>query len=91
MTQTVANNTQYIFRYYIMWTGSYNNGFNMGGTGVSKFRIQTNNGAWQEIGLLDFVSYPSPNVLTITNRYKAAGRQTVIELQWSSNINAGPG
>lgn len=91
MIQTVAINTQYIFRYYIMWTGNYNNGFNMGGPGVSKFRIQTYTTSWQEIGYLDFVPYPSPNVLTITNRYPAAARQTVIDLQWTSNINANPG
>lgn len=91
MTQTVAISTQYIFRYYVMWTGNYNNGFNMGGTGVSKFRIYTYTNTWQENGYLDFVPYPSPNVLTINNRYKAAGRQTVLDLQWSSNINAGSG
>ncbi len=91
ITQTVAINTQYIFRYQIIWTGSYNNGFNMGGTGVSKFMLNTYTGTWQEIGLLDFVSYPSPYVITIKNRYTAAGKQTVLDLFWVSNIDIVPG
>jgi hypothetical protein len=91
ITQTVAISTQYLFKYQIIWTGNYDNGFNMGGTGVSKFIIETYAGAWQEVGLLDFVSYPSPYVITIKNRYTAAGKPTVLDLFWVSNIDIYPG
>lgn len=43
------------------------------------------------MGYYDFVPYPNPKVLTIKNRYTAAGRPTVLDLSWSSDVNIGPG
>jgi hypothetical protein len=88
MTQSATINIQYIFRYYVYFTDPYYNGFVMGGTGVSRFWITTvHSGTTQEVGYYDFVPYPQPNVITINNRYTAAGKQTVLDLSWTSNID----
>jgi hypothetical protein len=43
------------------------------------------------VGYFDFVPYPSPFGLTITNRYPAAGQLTMLDLQLLPNINISPG
>lgn len=87
MSQSINTNIQYIFRYTVYFTDPYYNGFVTGGTGVSRFWMTTYHGSIQEIGYNDFITYPQPNVLTINNRYTAAGRQTVLDLSWTSNID----
>lgn len=88
--QSAVTSIQYLFRYTI-----YNvnpNGFISGGTGVSRFWIVTQHtGTYQEVGYYDFVPYPKPNILTIKNRYTAAGRQTVLDLSWVTNVDLNTG
>lgn len=90
MTQSATVGIQYLFRYNVY--NSNPNGFIVGGPGVSRFWITTVDGSTvQEVGYFDFVPYPQPNVLTINNRYTAAGRQTVLDLSWTSNVDISSG
>lgn len=100
MTQTVAINIDYIFRYTIHFsdpTYSNLNGFydNSGGANrivSSRIWIKTYyNSAWYDVGYYDFVYYPEPIVLTIKNRYTAATHQTVLDLSWVNNIDISTG
>lgn len=85
MTQTITTSVQYVYRYYVY--NSIPNGFIAGGVGVSRFWITTqSSGIYYEVGYTEVVPYAQPNVLTIKNRYTAAGKQTVLDLYW--NINA---
>jgi len=43
------------------------------------------------VGYFDFVPYPYPYALTINNRYPAAGRQTVLDLTFTVNVDVSPG
>ena len=39
----------------------------------------------------DFITYPRPYVLTINNRYRAAGRNTALDFTFTSNIDIASG
>ena len=81
VNQQANPNTQYLFRYTGYYSGSYYNGFIAGGAGVSKFWITAyTGGSNTEISYFDLVTFPKPFALTITNRYKAAGRATMLDL-----------
>jgi hypothetical protein len=86
--QSAEINTQYIFRYTSYYSDSANgywNGFIMGGPGTHRFYLQSydNSQGYRESGYFDFVPFPKPFTLTVTNRYLAAGRQTMLDLYFS--------
>jgi len=93
--QQINPSTQYLFRYTTCYasttstlTWSQYNGFVVGGPGVSKFWLTTYDaGAYTEIGYFDFVPFPEPFVLTVNNRYPAAGRLTMLDLLFTVNVN----
>lgn len=89
-------NTEYLFRYTSHYSSSsdwsYYNGLVTGGPGNSRFHITTyRSGAYTERGYYDFVPYPSPFTLTINNRYKAAGKRTVLDLSFTIDVDANTG
>lgn len=87
-SQAATKDIQYIFRYTTYYSGSsYYNGFIVGAPGTHRFYIQGNNGAYTETGYYDFVPHPKPFSLTISNRYPAAGRQTVLDLQFTVDVD----
>lgn len=89
VNQQITAGVDYIFRYTSYTTNPQYNGFIVGGTGVSQFFMQTQrSGSYYEYTYYNFVPYPSPFTMTINNRYPAAGRQTVLDLTFSINVNA---
>lgn len=92
ITLSATTDVQFLFRYTTYYSSSsdwsYYNGFEITGAGVSRFWLQTYSSNWQDIAYFDFVPYTEPVALTITNRYKAAGRQTVLDLSFNCNIDA---
>lgn len=90
MTQAIITSAQFVFRYYVY--NSIPNGFISGGVGVSRFWITTqSSGTYYEVGYTEVIPYAQPNVLTIKNRYTAAGKQTVLDLYWTSNVDVNSG
>lgn len=87
--QQISTDAQYIFRYTTYYAGDsgYYNGFVIGGPGVSKFILSAYHSGYTERGYIDFVPYAEPFVMTITNRYPAAGRQTMLDLSVSVDVN----
>jgi hypothetical protein len=92
--QQATKDTQFIFRYTtsfardVSW--SYYNGFVVGGAGVSRFWLQgQHSGSYTEQGYFDFVPYAQPFVMTIANRYTAAGRQTMLDMQFTVDVDLG--
>ena len=88
--QQATIDTQYIFRYTTYYSStSYYNGFIMGGVGVSRFYLQGYHSGYTETGYVDFVPYAEPFSMTITNRYPAAGRQTMLDMSFLVDVNLG--
>jgi hypothetical protein len=89
VNQQATAGVEYIFRYTSYTTDPQYNGFIAGGTGVSQFTIVTQkSGTNYEYAYYNFVPYPSPFTMTINNRYPAAGRQTVLDLTFTIDVNA---
>jgi len=88
VSQQANPNTQYLFRYTSYYPSGYYNGFVAGGAGVSKFWLTANDaGSNAEISYFDFVTFPEPFAMTITNRYKAAGRLTMLDLRFDVDVD----
>jgi hypothetical protein len=88
--QQATIDTQYIFRYTTYYSSSsYYNGLIVGGPGVSRFYLRGYHSGYTETGYVDFVPYAEPFVMTITNRYKAAGRQTMLDMSFIVDVDLG--
>jgi hypothetical protein len=96
VSQAVTMNTVYIFKYTSNYASSdswsYYNGLVTGGPGNSRFQLRTyRSGVYTEHGYYDFVPYAYPYTMTINNRYPAAGRQTVLDLSFTIDVDADSG
>lgn len=94
VSQAANINTEYLFRYTTYYSDSgsgYYNGFVVGDPGVAKFWLRGYHSGFTETGYFDFVPFPKPLTLTVTNRYRAAGRQTVIDLLFTVNVDLAAG
>ena len=62
----------------------------VGGPGSHRFLLQgAKSNSILESARFNFVPYARPFVLTISNRYKAAGRQTMLDFSFTVDVNLG--
>ncbi len=58
---------------------------------MKKFWLHGYHSGYTEMGYFDFIPFPKPFAMTIVNRYKAAGRQTVLDLFFTIDLDVAAG
>ena len=88
---TLENGVEYIWRYTTTYAQDSNNstenGFVPASLGTQKWTMQAYDGSSYEQVYYDMVSDPKPFVLTINNRYPAAGRKTMLEFSFMMDVS----
>ncbi|CAM6005529.1 unnamed protein product [Sphagnum balticum] len=92
MTLTFTTNTVFIFRLSSVFTDPYLNGVVTPPVGDYRWWFSaSHSGATTDVAYFDFSPTPQPATITITNRYQAAGRQTVMDIMFTINVNISVG
>jgi hypothetical protein len=95
-TLTFEIGQEYIWRYTTQYYGKSDttreNGYYFQTSGSQRFFLKGHTGsAWSEWGYEEFVPKYEPITYILTNRYPAAGRMTMLDLQFEVDIDLSAG